>query len=86
MGARSHLWHCLSVPLGSRYVAMIRDMPMPGDVDSSSIPSHGLCCIIVYLCGFGFGFWLSVRALLGSDFVPGKTEELIHILVPQQKD
>lgn len=70
MGARSHLWHCfsgLSVPLKSRYVAMIRDMPVAGDVavhvDSSSTQSRGLLlyhCVslrvwvlVVYTCSFG---------------------------------
>lgn len=34
---------------------MIRDMPVAPHVDSSSILSHVLCCIIVYLCDYGFG-------------------------------
>jgi len=42
----------LPVPLGSRYVAVIRDMPVPGDVDASSIQSRGLCWVIV-ATGFG---------------------------------
>lgn len=72
LGAWSHLCHCfsgLSVPLGSRYVAVISDMPAARDVathvDISSIQSHGRYCIIVYLCGYGF--WVSPvyrRALL----------------------
>lgn len=75
LGAWSHLWHCFSglpVPLGSRYVATIRDMPVAGDVathaDSSSTRrrSHGLCCIIVYLCGDRLGLWSSASALLCS--------------------
>lgn len=71
-------------------MAMIRDMPVAGDVAmhvcSSSIQSQGLCCITVCLCGHGFGFWLSIRDVLSvPDFVPGKTEELIHIFVRQQK-
>lgn len=78
------------MPPGSRYVAAIRDIPVPGDVDTSSIQSRGLLlyhCVSLWLQGFGVlvvhtrSFVLSVL-----DFVPGKTEELIHIFVPQHRD
>lgn len=52
-----------------------------------SLTAGAFAVSLFVFCGYGFRLWLSIHDVLSvPDFVPGQTEELIHIFVLQKKD